>query len=254
MKYDKEYFEKQFSNYDNKWGNAWGMNWRSYMKFRILSALDETLEYIKSHENCTLLEIGCATGDFTDKYIESISVHQQVIGADISELAVGICTERFRKYKNVMFINMELPNISINNIDCIICMDVLEYFDVEGKRKCLEAMKDALVPGGRIICQISLQKEKENEFREIFESVFEIEAEHFVYGMIWYSCFDQFLVFLVNVFLVGKRWGRVGRLIGTIAYKICSCDKIVAFCFKLNEKFLPKVKSHIVIVGSKRVE
>lgn len=250
MKYNKKYFESQFENYDSIYGNGWGMNWRAYMKLRAQDSLDEVVKYITSHDSVTILEIGCASGDFTSRYIET-GMEYKIIGADISELAVDICKKRFRNYKNASFVSMNFPNIGMKNIDCIICMDVLEYFDRHDKKECLSAMKEAMSDNGTIICQLPLLEEDENAFVDMFSNVFQVDVKRFVYGSIWYKCFEQWLVMMVNVFLVGKKFGFVGKVIGKLAFGICNSDKVVSFWFKVNEKLFSEKKSHIVLVGRK---
>ena len=251
MKKDKEFFDNQFINYNSVYGNAWGMNWRVYMKLRTCASLDETLKYIAAHDYAKILEIGCASGDFTNNYIEATGPGHQIIGSDISELAVNICKKRFEKYKNASFLNIALPAIGMKNVACIICMDVLEYFDERGKKECLVAMKDALSDNGILICQLPLDKEDEEAFLNLFSEIFQVEVKRYVYGKIWYKYFDQWLVLLVNAFLLGKRWGIIGKIIGKIAYKICCSEKIVSFWFNINEKFFPQKRSHMVLVGRK---
>lgn len=251
MKYEKKYFDDQFSNYSDVFGNGWGMNWRAYMKLRAKAPKELLCEIINKKDNCSVLEIGCATGDFTETYIDYLCDKQgDVVGCDISELAINICSEKFEHYKNASFKTMELPYIADDrSYDCIVCMDVLEYFDHMGKIECVDSMKRHLKDSGVLLVMIPLGNEEEEEIKNIFSDRFsEIEVAY-VYGWLWFHLFEKKLVLLVNTLYRHNKLGVVGKIVGKIAYYVCKSEFIVNSFFHINRRVLPQKKSHLIITS-----
>ena len=253
MKYNNKYFDEQFVNYSQQYGNGWGMNWRAYMKLRMHPAMNSVKEIISKKEKCTILEVGCATGDFIDTILESIRDSEgKIVGADISDIAISICKEKYRKYKCIEFVNVQLPCLEYKNeFDCVICMDVLEYFDLKGQDKCVQNLVECLKIGGKLVLQLPLGMGNEKAILEIVEKKMKIQSVDYVYGKIWFTFFEKTLVLLVNTLLVNKKLGVLGAIIGRGAYKICASIKLVENVFKFNKKYFPNKKSHIVITATK---
>ena len=255
MKYDSEYFEEQFSHYDDKYGNAWGMNWRAYMHARAEKATGIVKKYIKLYgENCNIFEIGCATGDFIDSYMQELNDYSgELFGTDISSKAIDICKKKYKDYHNMRFEVLELPNIVLGRrFNCILCIDVLEYFDIFGKKACIENMLQFLSDDGHLIIQIPLQGENEEEFIRVVQTCAKINDVQYVYGDIWYNLVEKHLVGWVYILLRDKKMGKIGEAIGKIFFNILKSKKMVNSVFGFNEKFFPNRRSHIIMILERR--
>lgn len=162
MTYDSNYFDKQFSDYDDMLGNAWGMNWRAYMHMRAEKASNVVRNFIRLNKNeSKVLEIGCATGEFVDTYLdELIGLGGTLLGTDISPIAIDICRKKYCKIKGAQFEVHALPNIQLNQrYNCIVCIDVLEYFNSVEKENCIKNLLQLLSEDGSIILQMPLEGE-----------------------------------------------------------------------------------------------
>jgi 2-polyprenyl-3-methyl-5-hydroxy-6-metoxy-1,4-benzoquinol methylase len=95
-----------------------------------------------------ILDAGCGTGGLLIKLQEAGYIN--ILGTDISEHALKICTERGL---NVMQSDVrELPQkLSGQTFDVIICNDVLCYFTMEEIPPIIEGFKSLLKPGGLLI-------------------------------------------------------------------------------------------------------
>ena len=252
MKYDSsEYFDEQFAHYDEKYGNAWGTNWRAYMHARAEKATAIVKQkIILFGDNCNIFEIGCATGDFIYSYLQELSDYNgKLLGADISSKAIDICKKKFKDYHNLRFEVLELPRIMLQErFNCIICVDVLEYFDILDKKACIENMLQLLADDGHLIIQIPLQGENEEELTKMVKTCAKINDVQYVYGDIWYTLVEKHLVGWVYFLLRDKKMGKMGEAIGKLFLILLKSKKLVNGTFYLNEKFFPSRCSHIIMI------
>ena len=251
---EEEYFNVQFGTYDEKFGNSWGMNWRSYMKLRAEKAKTKCCNIIRENKRCKILELGCATGDFTTSIMNCIiECEWDYLGGDISEVAIDICRKKFREFQPFRFVKMVLPSIPTEeSFDCIVCMDIFEYFSINERVESLKSIYMHLNKGGKIIFQIPLEGEREEEVIPLFNEWFQNINIDYVYGDIWFRWMEKPLVRLVDELLRRKIFGVLGIPIGKIAYKICSSYKLVKRAFDFNERFFPEKKSHMIIIGERK--
>lgn len=101
--------------------------------------------------NKKILDVGCATGFFSDRFAEKA---ERVIGFDISEVNIRIAN-KLKKKENVDFIVMDAANINhFNNdsFDIIFAANILEH--LENLEAFLRDAKKILKPGGLFIAII----------------------------------------------------------------------------------------------------
>lgn len=249
MEYNTEYFDKQFSDYSEEYGNSWGMNWRAYMYVRAEKVVGIVREYLKVRgKESSILEVGCATGDFTDLYLEELkSQNGSLLGGDISVKAIDICKAKYAGNKNIDFEIMELPNIKLDRkFGCILCVDVLEYFNNDAKEKCIDNLFEHLAIGGKLIVQIPLQGENEDVLLNMIKK-YEFTDVEYVYGDVWYKLVESHLAGWVFILLRDKKFGKLGEIVGDTIFKILKSKRLVKKIFELNEKYFPNCKSHIIM-------
>lgn len=249
MKRDKEFFDKQFSDYNPVRGNAWGMNWRAYMKrkndetFRIFFHLLRTI-----HEP-DVVEIGCATGEFSKRIEGVLSVSNgRLDGIDISDKAVAICKDRFKDNGSYSFETGCLPEIDAKKkYDIALCMDVLTYFDVNERGEVYNNINELLKEEGFLILQMPLQSEDIDQIIRQAKERFEIRRTAFVYGKVWYRLVEVHGSMIVEKMYFNSK-NSILRFFGWIFYCVMRNNALVSLFFKINKTLFPSQKSHIVLL------
>ena len=67
--YNKDFFDSKFEHYNEIDSNAWRINWRASQLHRMKRVAEEINLIIRNHINIiNILEIGCASADFTQMY------------------------------------------------------------------------------------------------------------------------------------------------------------------------------------------
>lgn len=242
------YFDGQFQDYDEEKGNGWGMNWRAYMILRCDVILSRLKEEIATRHPRKILEIGCATGDFTKRYLPFFKdSNTSVLGVDISEKAVTICERIFAEEEYCSFATGRLPELGLQEeFDIILCMDVMEYFDISDRDECYRNICSHISTGGGLLLQAPLAGENTGQFVEQVSKYFSIQKIDYVYGQLWYEIAEVWLYKLVEALYFEKRISLF-YFLGAVAYKIMSSRSIVSFFFLVNRFLFPHRRSHIVL-------
>jgi len=255
MNRSNSYFDGQFQNYDNKKGNGWGMNWRAYMILRCDEIFSRLKEELQKRNSSGILEIGCATGDFTKRYLPYAKEKKvNILGIDISERAVEICRDIFVDEKCCSFEMGRLPELDERKkYDIILCMDVMEYFDIKERDECYKNICSCMNGEGCMLLQAPLSGEDVNQFVEQISKYFSVREIDYVYGQLWYEVAEVWLYKAVEaLYFKNRTWPLY--IIGLGAYKMMSSRSVVSFFFWLNRLLLPNKKSHIVLVCRHRKE
>lgn len=253
MNRTEDYFDGQFAQYDENRGNAWGMNWRAYMVLRA-DAIQSAFEKIANKkERPSILEIGCASGDFTARCLPTIKKRRGYIhGVDLAQKAVDICRERFAGVEECSFSNGKLPELNTGRkYDIILCMDVMEYFDIGERDACYKNMAGLLDDGGVLLLQMPLAGENAVQVREQLEKFYEIRKTEYVFGQLWYELFENRLCWAVDALYFRKR-GIPFDWFGKMAYRLMKHKKLVGIFFRINKRIFPRKRSHIVMVCTKK--
>jgi len=147
----KEWFEKQCNPANaNGLGDGWGHRWRGLQKFRHSQSLRLIKPIIvRKGRSLTLLDIGCAFGDFTQK-VWHLNPANKVHGIDISENAIGVVV---RKYPQMEFSIGALPvlNFPDHTFDVVLCLEVLYYLDHSIWQEALASIRRVLKPQGFVL-------------------------------------------------------------------------------------------------------
>ena len=122
--FSRNYFERRYSKPD-----PWHYQNSPYEQLKY----QRTLEILPKREFKKILEIGCSEGVFTQKIA---GLTQEVLGVDISTMALERAQRRCAHLKNVRFQPLDIVKDQIENgFDLIFCAEVLYYL---GKREVLQ--------------------------------------------------------------------------------------------------------------------
>jgi|GEM_PF-5738869 len=144
----KKWVDNEYSRAD---GDPWGLDWRPSQKYRYNLVLELINHHAPSHE-FTVLDIGCATGHFSNQVYHSFNEKlKQVNAIDISEIAI----ERSKNnYPHINFMCMGIEQINTtyqNKQDIIICLETLYYLNEEERKQAVSDMIHILEPNGLLI-------------------------------------------------------------------------------------------------------
>lgn len=255
MNRTEDYFDGQFAEYDEERGNAWGMNWRAYMVLRAEDILHWFENMAGKRKKPSVLEIGCASGDFTERCLPIIEKRNgKIHGVDISQKAVNICRKRFAGKPDCTFSVGRLPMIETEKkYDFVLCMDVMEYFDIDERDACYFNMESILEDGGVFLLQMPLANEDIKQLREQVNQFFTIEKTGFVYGQLWYDLLETRLQWITGTMYFRKH-GIPFDWFGKVAYRLMRNQWLVSFFFRLNKRFFPRKRSHIVMACVKKTQ
>ncbi len=139
--HDRAHFESLFARNPDPWRYTNAYEQQKY---------NETLSLLTSDKIHDALEIACAEGHFTLQLAECV---ENLLGVDISEIALGRAAERCRGLAHVRFEQFDLLKDTIRGeYDLVTCSEVLYYM---GTREVLEnvahTLEGALKRRGRLI-------------------------------------------------------------------------------------------------------
>jgi SAM-dependent methyltransferase len=116
---------------------------------------EENLKFDRTLELCGpgpfdhVLEIGCSEGALTELLYP---IAKSVLAIDVSSAAVERATLRFRDVPNVRVERRAFPSqLPTGEFDLVVASDVLYYLDLPKLRSSLQAVENALRPGGAFV-------------------------------------------------------------------------------------------------------
>lgn len=243
MKFSQQYFDSMFKNCDTIDGNNWGINWRASQKKRIEIAL-EMISKISCKKDISILEIGCATADVTERLLDLNPHIKRYDAIDIAETAIKIC--KSKKHKNVNFYCESILDKELCSgiYDLILCMDIIYYLREAEQKQCMEKCYKALKPGGAIL--ISCPYDKKEIYRLLnLKGKYQIKSIEFNRNYLW-ACIDSKLM----KYYVRQIPPKIKRMIHILLSNTTLMNVAYQICCILNiEKY-----THFYILYGKEYE
>jgi len=157
--------------------------------------LDILKPVLTQNGSASILDIGCALGDFTIRAWQ-LNPKNQFWGIDISPNAVDHVS---RKYPQIRSAVAALPKIPFQegSFDCIICLEVLYYLDSKDRRQAVEDIYCVMREGGVLLFSVVLDDGAryfaEDDAIQLISQYFDVQQIAYNYGKL-YTAIEQKLM------------------------------------------------------------
>jgi SAM-dependent methyltransferase len=132
-----------------------------------------------------LFEAGCGTGSLTGRLYDK---GHDIVASDISEEMLGIAMEDARRHgRDIVFVRQDMRQISAGRrFDAVVCAcDGPNYLDAAGLEAFFSAAYQMLVPGGRLLFDISSAA----KLRAMNDEVYFDDSDDVT--CLWHCSFDE---------------------------------------------------------------
>jgi SAM-dependent methyltransferase len=134
-----EWFVQEYTNVAD---DPWGLSWRPSQALRyqkVLSLLETIPQSFPS-----VIDIGCATGDFTHLLSKRMPDLKVLLGVDFVEIAVEKAHQRF---PNINFVKQSIFSLGEtyrSQFDLVSCLEVLYYLEKDQHSRALKSVRRVL--------------------------------------------------------------------------------------------------------------
>jgi 2-polyprenyl-3-methyl-5-hydroxy-6-metoxy-1,4-benzoquinol methylase len=149
--------------------DPWYMSSRSSQKVRYQRALG-LLETIDGWPS-SILDIGCATGDFTHLLSKKYGQKSSVTGIDFIETAINRARKKFSNINFRVASIFDVGQDYEHQVDLVTCMGMLCYLDREERSQALKSVKESLRPGGYALFSEVISQPPHFHLKELDELV-----------------------------------------------------------------------------------
>ena len=138
-----EWLNREYAKVED---DPWGLSWRPSQQLRYqrvlksINARDLTLENV--------LDIGCATGDFTSLLAAHLGPERSILGVDCVETAIDRARRRFPGLEFRTESLAELGSVYAGQFDLATCLEVIYYVPKEQQLAAVRSVRRSLRPGG----------------------------------------------------------------------------------------------------------
>ncbi|OLA95103.1 MAG: 16S rRNA (cytosine(1402)-N(4))-methyltransferase [Candidatus Melainabacteria bacterium LEY3_CP_29_8] len=139
----KELFNKLALNYDKN-NNIISLYLHKLIK-------KDAIKKLKIKENTTILDLCTGTGDIIEYILKQQNAIKKIIGIDFSSKMLKIARKRFKKEKNVKFINQNASKLPFCNSAFDYITISFGFRNIKHKIRTLKEIKRVLKPNGKII-------------------------------------------------------------------------------------------------------
>lgn len=142
----REWFEGQYAK---ERVDPWGLTWRPSQRLRyqrVLDALQQIEEPVPE-----VMDVGCATGEFTHLIAQRIASVRSVLGVDFSESAIARARSRA---PNVTFTAESLASLGATyrgRFDLVACLEVLYYVRASERAIAMRSLREVVRDGGFLV-------------------------------------------------------------------------------------------------------
>ncbi len=134
-----EWFIQEYANVA---GDPWGLSWRPSQVLRYQKTL--ALLAAIPQQRFRVMDIGCATGDFTYLLSRYMTSGEALLGVDFVESAVMRARQRFSHINFIKESVFSLGDTYKGQFDLVACLEVLYYLDKEDQSRALQSIKGVL--------------------------------------------------------------------------------------------------------------
>jgi len=166
----KKFFENRYKN-----GNYLNIRFIASCRMHHDAALS-LLGNCNLNSNISIVDIGCACGDFTYKLKNKFG-SARVVGIDFVRKGLHVAKGR---YPDIEFMQGALPDIPLANstVDTAVCMEVLYYLEENALKLAIKDLHRIIVPNGYLLISTSINKSKryftEKNLLKVVEPYFEL--------------------------------------------------------------------------------
>lgn len=139
------WFEHQ---YDTAAEDPWGLTWRPSQRLRYQRVL-ATLQTIEE-PLLRVMDVGCATGEFTHLMAKSVGPDGRVLGVDFTPAAIERARRRF---PDVTFVTESIFSLGARyhgQFDLAVCLEVLYYIDTDKRAAAIRSLRESLREDGYV--------------------------------------------------------------------------------------------------------
>ena len=167
-----DWFINEYNKVDD---DPWGLSWRSSQKVRYARIL-RLLDTIESPPS-SVLDVGCATGDFTNLLKSKYGQKSSVIGIDFIENAINRAKGKYPKINFRVGSIFDVGRDYEGLMDLVTCLEVLYYFERKECPWALASVKESLRPGGYALFSSLIAKPPHfslNELEDLVSTEFKV--------------------------------------------------------------------------------
>ena len=174
-----EWFEQAYKNvHEDPWGLAWRPS--QLLRYeRVLTALD-----VVAPPPVRAIDVGCATGDFTDLLGKHFPGMQRIVGVDFVDSALERARGRFPHLTFAKESVLSLEDKYAGQFDLLTCLEVIYYVERDQQVKALRSLRSTLRPGGYALFSSFISPAPHfypDEFVNLISSEFEVVTTQIIY-------------------------------------------------------------------------
>jgi 2-polyprenyl-3-methyl-5-hydroxy-6-metoxy-1,4-benzoquinol methylase len=247
----KAWFDQE---YENTKDDPWGLSWRPSQSFRYKKMIEALISAgIRNERELTILDIGCATGEFTDSLRRSF-VESSVIGVDFAEAAIERAMAKFPATRFEVMgldcIDQEYPDLA----NAVTLLEVLYYIPEANRPDVIERVRRCLRPGGVLLVSSMVASSGYCSLQHLV-SLLEEKFEIVQVGHIYVRAISA----LEKQVLRYKRMkGKLGLSSSTsvewILHRIISMDRMAFFETASRRLFGRRGASHVYVIARRSAE
>ena len=148
-----EWFEKEYNKVND---DPWGLSWRPSQMVRYARILS-LLDHIEFHP-MNILDIGCATGDYTNLLNNKYGATCSVVGVDFIEDAIKRARKKYPQLQFRVGSVFDVGGDYSRQMDLVTCLELLYYIDKNKQVNALASIKESLRAGGYVMFSSFISK------------------------------------------------------------------------------------------------
>lgn len=124
-------------------------------------------------EKGIIYDLGCGYG-FLDYFLNMKSPERKIIGVDYDGDKITVANQSYLKNDKLVFIENDVMQVSVQNADAVVILDVLHYLSSDNQKKLIRSSYEGLNRGGILIIRdgdsSQIEKHKGTKLTEFFST------------------------------------------------------------------------------------